>query len=73
MENKVDLIEIVNLMIQGAEEVCYYALNQWYGNKYNCEEDIRQSMIKEWNFKKQSIRPLANILKNQIREGAINV
>jgi hypothetical protein len=54
---------IIDLMVQGGEQICDHALAQWYSNKYQTDEKTKQQSIQEWNAKRRRIRELAKKIK----------
>jgi hypothetical protein len=61
--------EILNIMVDGGEKLCDYAITQWASYKYATypnptqnDEDTRRESLLRWNQLKSQIRPLAKKL-----------
>lgn len=63
--------EVLELMIDGGERLCDYALDKWMGDHYHLGEDMRQQMLKEWGANRRGIRPLANRIKSALKSGTL--
>ena len=60
--------EVINIMIQGGEQICDYALSKWIADEYKLGEESRRENIKHWKETRTRIRSLANEMKKQIKK-----
>ena len=70
--NEITDQEVFQIMIDGGEKLCDYALTQWISGKYcgprpwsESDEDMRQENIRRWNKIKGKIRPLAKKMRSR--------
>jgi hypothetical protein len=64
----VDYAEIIDLMIQGGEQICDYAKTQWISDKYKLGDEMRKQYILEWSEKRRSVRFVGKMMKEILQK-----
>lgn len=49
--------ELLNVMADGAKQVCDHALKKWIANDYRMDDPTRQAYIARWSEIRRSISP----------------
>ena len=60
--------ECINIMRQGAYEVCEQAICKWWNDKYQMGHEVNQQYIKEWKLTRDRIGELCAKLNNMVKE-----
>lgn len=72
MSGMSDRAEAINVMRDGARQLCDHAVGKWLGNAYGDDEPMRRENLDRWSAIRSAVSDLVAEMRQREKERATN-